>query len=160
MADAAVAEPPAAPAAAQPAAAPKAKNGYYYWHGHEKERKELGDVAPMPTHVALASETVAEAPREVVSELHKYSWCNNTKTVSVYVDVDGVDESNVAVDFQADTLTVRVRQSELAVRQLKLPLSKEINPEKCSFRLKPNQVVVKLAKGNEEDTWFDLVAKA
>lgn len=158
MADSAAVSAPAPSAGTEQA--PKPKNGYYYWHGHEKERKELGDVAPMPTHVALASEVAVASPTETVSEIHKYSWCNNAKSVSVYVEVDGVAEDNVEVQFEEAQLTVCVRDSATAVRQLKLALSKTIDAEKSSFRLKPNQVVVKLMKGKDDETWFDLVAKA
>jgi hypothetical protein len=141
---------------------PRAKNGYYYWHGHEKERKELGDVAPMPTHVPLATTDLAVTSpvEQTFSELHKYSWCNNTKTVSVYVELPEPNASNTTVVFEAATLSVQFRPSPSEVKQLKISLAKEVNPEGCSFRFKPDQVVIKLAKAKDDETWWDLVSKA
>ena len=149
-----------AAASAAVAAPPKAKNGYYYWHGHGKERKEVGDVAPLPTHVPLATEVETPAsPSQVVSQIQKYSWCNNKTSVSVYVDCEDATESNTAVSISATALEVRVTLPG-TVMQLALPLAKECNPEASSFKFKPNQVVIKLAKAKDDETWFDLVSKA
>lgn len=132
------------------------KNGYHYWHAHGRECKERGDVAPLPQHVALKQETVVtvEVPKTAIQ---KYSWCNNTKTVSVYVDFDGVAEDRVSVDFSPSRLDVNVTAADGKPHVLALELSKDIDPAKCSYRLKPNQVVLKLGKANEDETWFDLV---
>jgi hypothetical protein len=135
------------------------KTGYHYWHAHGHEKKDTGDVAPMPTHVALASEA-SNTPTEVASEIQKYSWCNNKTSVSVYVDCDGATETNTRVEFAASELAVRVELNEVHVKVLKLPLAKECDPEKSSFRFKPNQIIVKLAKAKDDETWFDLISKS
>jgi hypothetical protein len=161
---------PAVPAAetANPAASqatsgtPKQRSQYYYWHGHEKDRAAVGDVAPKTTPMLVSSSplTADMQPRvPFMTAIEKYSWCNNTKTVSVYVDFDGVEQlpsENVQVDFTKKTLAVKLNKDGKGY-ELKLKLSKEITPESSSFRMKPNQIVIKLQKADEASTWFDLV---
>lgn len=145
---------------------PPKTNSYYYWHGHEKERAKLGDVAPKTSPMLVKSEAFTEAqvsPLLKVKTISKYSWCNNTKSVSVYVDVEGVEslpQDCIKVEFDKKRLSVEVKAGGGALQQLILPLSKEISPATSSFRLKPNQIVIKLDKAGVEETWFDLVGKA
>ncbi len=144
----------------------KKDNSYYYWHGHEKDRAKVGDVAPKTSPMLVKREdTPSEyerSPLLAARPITKYSWCNNTKSVSVYIDFDGVHElpqDNIRVEFEAKKLYVQIKgpKDVSAMNVLLLRLSKEIAPEKSSFRFKPNQIVIKLDKGDSDATWYDLV---
>lgn len=163
-----------------PGAAKKNANSYYYWHGHEKERAKVGDVAPMPTPQLVSrddsrsgtavagSAQVAPAPSSLI--VKKYSWCNEAKVVSVYVDTVEADrellvEESVQVHFTRSTadVTFTTTTAEGVQRQKKLllPLSKRINDATSSFKIKPKtqQLLLKLVKSKEE-TWHELIGKA
>ena len=156
---------PANEAAASSSSSSKKKdNSYYYWHGHEKERAKVGDVAPKTSPLLVKSEALApehhRSPLLATRSITKYSWCNNTKSVSVYVDLDGVHElpqENVKVDFDVKKLSVHVKGTDGVSSVLLLRLAKDIAAEKSSFRFKPNQIVIKLDKGDSDATWYDLV---
>lgn len=157
------AEVESANAAASAAAPPRSKKGYYYWHGHEKERAKVGDVAPMPKPMkvdAPACENFDAVASTRVLPITGYSWCNNSKTVSVYVNFPevGLMEDKVSVKFQTNRTTVEVVKGS-NVHSLVLHLSHPIDAEASSFRLKPDQVVLKLNKGNVSKTWIDLTGK-
>lgn len=144
---------------------------YYYWHSHEKERAAVGDVAPKATPQLLKSEvapagepgTPAGSPILLAVPITKYSWCNNEKSVSVYVDFDGVEERSkadgaVTIEFTKRHLNVSIAAADGKQHKLTLRLSKEIDAAGSSYRFKPNQIVVKLLKPEgKTDTWFDLV---
>ncbi|CUI14225.1 Hypothetical protein, putative [Bodo saltans] len=135
----------------------KKKSQYYYWHSHEKERAKLGDVAPKTSPALVKSEAVEASPLLHQVALTKYSWCNNTNSVSVYVDFDGLSADNTKVEFSTKKLKVQVHPvSTGTAHVLQLNLAKEINHETSSFRFKPNQLVVKLVK-KDDGTWHDLV---
>lgn len=137
----------------------KKKNGYHYWHGHGKERALVGDVAPMPV-----AQKVEGAPVEfdAVASLKRvnitaYSWCDNAKSVSVYVDFKGVgaiDPSKITTKYTDKTMRVAI-ESDGKDNVLLLHLSKKINADTSSHKVKPDQLVFKLVKDSEE-TWFDL----
>lgn len=134
----------------------KKPSQYYYWHGHEKERAKLGDVAPKPVPVLVGSGDPEHSHVLKSVPITKYSWCNNTSSVSVYVDFEGVNNDNVRVEFFPKKLRVEVQLSESSVSNvLVLHLAKEIDAEKSSFRLKPNQIVIKAVK-TDDTTWYDL----
>ncbi len=144
----------------------KKDNSYYYWHGHEKDRAKVGDVAPKTSPMLVKTEDgpseYARSPLLASRPITKYSWCNNAKSVSVYVDFDGCHElpaDNINVVFETTKLLVQIKGAAEGgpLNVLLLRLSKEIAPEKSSFRLKPNQIVIKLDKGDSDATWYDLV---
>lgn len=144
----------------------KANPKYYYWHGHEKERAAVGDVAPKASPQLLKSEALpaSGSPQLRTAAISKFSWCNNEKNVSVYVDFDGVEELSkkegaVGVEFSKRHLNVQIIAESGVYHRLHLRLAKEVDCAACSSRFKPNQIVIKLVKpeGNTE-TWFDLEA--
>ncbi len=144
----------------------KKGNSYYYWHGHEKDRALVGDVAPKTSPMLVKTDDVPSeyerSPLLASRSITKYSWCNNNKSVSVYIDFDGCQDlpaANIQVHFEPHKLLVQVRGATegAPLNVLMLRLSKEIAPEKSSFRLKVNQIVIKLDKGDSDATWFDLV---
>lgn len=147
----------AAPQSAGSGSTEKKPSQYYYWHGHEKERAKVGDVAPKASPVLVKSEKVEESPLLLTTALSKYSWCNNKTSVSVYVDFDGISEDNCKVEFHEKKLKVSIHPAGTGtVHILALHLAKEIDDAASSYRLKPNQLVMKLQK-KDEATWYDLV---
>lgn len=141
----------------------KNPNSYYYWHGHEKERAKVGDVAPKTAPMLVKSEGSAEPASPFCRPIDKYSWCNNTASVSVYVDIEGVDtlpEGAVQISFKEQSFRLTITNAAGVPHLLHLHLAKKIVAEKSSIRLKPNQIVMKLVKANHEETWFDLVSGA
>jgi hypothetical protein len=142
--------------------APKTKaahgtNSYYYWHGHEKERAKVGDVAPKPSPVLVKTEAAVASPLLSAVNISKYSWADGKSVVSVYIDFDDISEEQLQVQFTERQLRVAIRPPHTAVvHSLFLRLAEGIVPEKSTYRLKRNQVVIKLSKA-EEATWYDLV---
>lgn len=135
----------------------KKPSQYYYWHGHEKERAKLGDVAPKTTPALVGTAAADHSPLLKQMSITKYSWCDNKSSVSVYVDFDGATSENTVVELHKKKLRVTVRPSESSPNYvLLLFLAKEVDDSASSFRFKPNQVVIKLAK-TDEVTWYDLI---
>ena len=137
----------------------KKRSAYHYWHGDVDNKKKTGDVAPMPVHVALASEKV-EIDTVQYKNISTYSWGNNEKTVDIYVDWSDLNADNVSVDFTPDGVCAKIQDSSNAkvCHRLNLKLSKPIVPEESKFKCKPAQLAIKVKKV-EVETWFDLEAK-
>jgi hypothetical protein len=135
----------------------KKRSAYHYWHGDVDNKKSRGDVAPMPVHVALSS-TKVEVDKVHYKPISKYSWCDNEKTVDIYVDWPELNADNVSVNFTAGTVIADVKESDVVVHRLSIKTSKSVNPEESKFRCKPAQLAIKLKKENVE-TWFDLEEK-
>ena len=147
----------------------KAHSSYHYWHTHGKQRAAVGDVAPMPVAQLVHSAPIdpsRAAPAKRTKDLSKYSWCNNNKTVSVYVPFDAIvgpaggtiEEASVSVTFTDETLKLVVDHDNCD-HVLHLALAKTIDPARSKHRVKTDQVVITVAKpeGNT-DTWFDLIS--
>ncbi|ORC88237.1 uncharacterized protein TM35_000171090 [Trypanosoma theileri] len=152
----------------------KNANLYYYWHGHEKERAKVGDVAPMPKPV-LVNKTDESSPSAAVMTypITKYSWGDGEKAVTVYVDtkLDGKETmapDTLEVVFNKRKLTVvymaNVEKSATEVvqrkKQLLLRLSKTIKANESSYKIKDatGQIVLRLVK-EEPTSWWELVDK-
>ena len=158
MFDAAAEVPPAA--ASESPSGDKAKptaSDYYYWHGSHREKVARGDLAPMPVHTALAVEHVVVDAVQY-KPVTKYSWCDNEKTVDIYVDWPNLNADAVTVQFTAGTVCAEIRESEKLVHRLHLKTSKGIDPAESKFRCKPSQLAIKLKKEPVEH-WFDLEPK-
>lgn len=138
------------------------KNGYHYWHAHGRERAEVGDVAPKPTHVPLAvtpSDASSPASRDVVKELATYSW-GDGKKVSVYVKAPFATADNTTVTYLPESVEVIVRTAPSEVHVFRKTLAQECDPAASTFRVDAQQqVVLKIAKA-KEGTWFDLASKS
>ncbi|KAH9578988.1 CS domain [Trypanosoma melophagium] len=152
----------------------KNANLYYYWHGHEKDRAKVGDVAPMPKPV-LVNKTDECSPSAAVMTypITKYSWGDGEKAVTVYVDtkLDGKETmapDTLQVVFNKRKLTLEytanVEKSATDVvqrkKQLLLRLSKAIKVNESSYKLKDatGQIVLRLVK-EEPISWWELVDK-
>lgn len=151
----------------------KKANSYYYWHGHEKERAAVGDVAPMPVPVLVKKEDAISAAPVLLQTVKKYSWTDddNGKTVSVYVQCvekegEALDEASVSVSFDEKSVTVSLvavveTTGQRTERQLKLPLAKRVNVAACTYKVKAakHEIYLKLVK-TREGKWFDLIRKS
>lgn len=148
----------------------KACNSYYYWHGHEKERAKVGDVAPMPTPVIVSRDNAATFTALEIMMAPKYSWCDGEKKVSVYVDTlkdetEKLDAESVQVEFKCNAFrvefTTQTTGGKMQQRRLHLQLSKHVNASACSYKIKPatQQVVLLLTKA-EPLRWVELVGTA
>ncbi|EPY40174.1 hypothetical protein AGDE_00740 [Angomonas deanei] len=161
----------------------KKANSYYYWHGHEKERAAVGDVAPLPTPVLVKREdvplTTPAVPRKTVA---KYAWSDGTKFVTVYIDTwasgipsatqdEAIQEESLTVQYDTQSLRVQydaTHEGRPVLREFVVPiLNKRIDPSRCSHKMKViekeneptrRQILVKLAKA-KEGTWFELIGK-
>lgn len=145
----------------------KAANSYYYWHGHEKERAKVGDVAPMPSPVlVMREESSANQSSVLTFPITKYTWADGEKAVTVYIDtnVDAKEEfveDSLNVTFSRRrcqvTFTACVTNGVRRCRELKLLLANGVQSDACSFRVKPTtkQIVLRLVKKNS-GTWNDL----
>ncbi|KAG5496287.1 hypothetical protein JKF63_02588 [Porcisia hertigi] len=150
----------------------KQANSYYYWHGHEKERAKVGDVAPMPTPQLVSKDDAATvaAPAVPTMSVSKYSWCDEDKFVSVYIDTvalegETLDGSSVEATFKDKSLKVEFvtadRSGKTRTKCFSIRLSKRIDKDRCLTKVKPKtqQILVRLAK-KVESTWMDLEGKA
>lgn len=154
-------------------AAKNKANSYYYWHGHEKERAKLGDVAPMPTpHLVSKDDTVSVAiPVVPAISVSKYSWCDGEKFVSVYVECvapgsgEVLDSDSIAATFTRNSFTITFATTDAAgkqrTKQMTTRLSKRIDGERSSTKVKPKtqEILVKLAK-RVPSVWIDLEGNA
>eukprot|EP01006_Ploeotia_vitrea_P059135 TRINITY_DN71232_c0_g1_i1.p1 TRINITY_DN71232_c0_g1~~TRINITY_DN71232_c0_g1_i1.p1 ORF type:complete len:169 (-),score=31.14 TRINITY_DN71232_c0_g1_i1:158-634(-) len=130
------------------------QNSYYYWHNHGKDKADTGDVAPPPQH-ELVAKTKVEVTR-ATKPILKFSWCDNKKTVKVYVPWPDVKEEEVSVNFQETTAELTIAGEATDNRLLLNPLKEKIVPESSSFAIKGGKEVVLTLKKKEETSWYDL----
>ena len=162
---------PATTASQSSASAKKNKvNSYYYWHGHEKERAKLGDVAPMPTPHLVSRDDNVNIVVPAIS-VAKYSWCDGDKFVSVYVETappasgEALEESTIDASFTCNAFRIAFTTVDAAgkrrAKQIVTRLSKHIDPERCSTKVRPKtqEILVKLAK-KVPSMWIDLEGNA
>jgi hypothetical protein len=159
------------PTDAQPSASAKKNkaNSYYYWHGHEKERAKLGDVAPMPTpHLVSKDDTVTVAiPVIPAISVSKYSWCDGEKFVSVYVETvppasgETLDDASIEAVFTGNSFRLSFattdKDGKRRTKQMVTRLSKRIDADRSSTKVKAKtqEILVKLAK-KVPSVWLDL----
>lgn len=147
-APAAVAPAAAAPVAAAPAPAPVAI--------------PVSKPIPVATTAPVAAPAAAAPHYESITG---WGWDQNTNYVEVLIHsgLDGVGalpKGAVTVDFTKSSFDLRVMG--LAGKNYRLRvtnLDKDIAPERSSFEVKKNRVVIKLKKAGEWDHWIDLVSK-
>lgn len=148
----------------------KAAKNYYYWHGHEKERAKVGDVAPLPVPVLVTTEAKPTVAASLPSTVKKYSWADGEKNVSIYVEV--VEESP-AEELEPSSLKVIWKKRSVFVtytvitssgvkknRVLLLHLSNNVVPDSSSHKIKESskQIYLKAAKETHE-SWMELTGK-
>lgn len=149
----------------------KASKKYYYWHGHEKERAKLGDVAPMPVPV-LVTHLGSEPPVQSLPQtVKKYSWADGEKSASIYVNIveesppEELDPSTLQVAWKAGSVTVSytvvTSSGSRKNRLLSLQLHDTIRPESCTHKIKESskQILLKAVK-EKESAWFELTGTA
>lgn len=133
------------------------QNSYHYWHDHGKERRALGDVAPMPQPKLVGTEVQPALAKRKKRTLDKYSWGDGKKFVTIYCDYPGIAEKEDAVDVKFGKSSVRLcvkEEKEDVVLEL-VRLNGRIVGDESSLKFKPDQLVIKLKK-DEERTWYDL----
>ncbi|KPI85306.1 hypothetical protein ABL78_5646 [Leptomonas seymouri] len=160
---------------AQPSAAARKNkaNSYYYWHDHEKERAKLGDVAPMPTPHLVSKDDVATVTVPVVPTIavSKYSWCDEDKFVSVYVETAPPESGETLVGDSIEAVfshnsfklvfTTMDQEGKKRTKHMVTRLSKRIDADRSSTKVKPKtqEILVKLAK-KVQSVWLDLEGNA
>lgn len=148
----------------------KASKNYYYWHGHEKERAKLGDVAPLPEPVLVTTEPAATPASLLPTCVKKYSWADGEKSVSIYVEIaeetpaEELDSSTLEVDWKKRSVTVNytviTSNGTRKKRRLVLHLSNNICPDACTHKIKESSKQIYLKAVKEDPTsWFELTGK-
>mmetsp|Transcript_34438 Transcript_34438/g.67938 ORF Transcript_34438/g.67938 Transcript_34438/m.67938 type:complete len:207 (-) Transcript_34438:120-740(-) len=95
----------------------------------------------------------------------KYAWSDGKKTVSVYVELPGLDDVpedkiSVASGEKEASLTIEAIGTPPKKRSLALKgLSEEIDGAKFTKKTGKNTVVLKMTK-KEEKTWYQLLEKS
>merc|ERR1740129_26686 len=93
----------------------------------------------------------------------KYSWADGKKRVSIYIEMDGLDEvADDALTTEAGEKDVSFTIASIGGKRRKFALSglfAEIDGVKLERRKGKNTVVLKLQK-KEEKTWYSLTEKS
>lgn len=88
-----------------------------------------------------------------VSPKLKYDWYQTDAYVTVNVLIKNLIESEVKVAYEEKYVSINLPSGEI----FNLSLSKAIVASKCSYRVKPTKIELKLKKLNE-DLWTNLEA--
>jgi len=84
----------------------------------------------------------------------KHDWYQNDAYVTVNVLIKNLEKGQVNVVFEEKSLAIHLLSDIL----FSVNLLKEIVPSKCSYRITPTKVELKLKKHNEE-SWSNLEAQ-
>jgi len=92
---------------------------------------------------------------------------HNSQYVTLYIDLPGIgsiSKDNIKCEFTSTTVDLEVHDlSGKSYRMYRDNLDKDINAEKCKYIVKPDKILIKLAKCKGEygsyDYWTDLTAK-
>lgn len=92
---------------------------------------------------------------------------HNSQFVSLYVDLPGIgslSKDNIKCQFTSSTVDLEVHDLQgKSYRMFRDNLDKDIDASKCKYVVKPDKIIIKLAKCKGEygsyDYWTDLTAK-
>ena len=144
----------------------KGANAYYYAHARAKtEQRDYGEgpkklsleeAAKLDPTIA-AGETAKETRKKRIT---KFAWGDGKKSVSVYVDFEGVKEDAVSIDWEARRVAVTIRGSADGENDHELilePLHDDIRDVKV--KVKPSKIVLVLKKATADVSWYQLTSK-
>jgi hypothetical protein len=147
-------------------------NSYYYAHARSKEFvvPENAKVVEGPgiiTGGAPVRISVGEPiqPSIVMRKIEKYSWCDDGKSVRIYVDdpsiLSHLNLSTISITFDDQALSLEVMQSGSVKHVLAFEkLEEEIDRQASTFVLKEGKrVTITLAKKDADKKWYSLYKK-
>lgn len=156
--------------------ADKGENAYYFAHNREfvvpSDAKVVSGPglvtggAPTLLSAGTSSGSIGEEVGGRIEWIKDFSWADSGEKVKVYVQLPlGVleKEDQVTVDFRTNGLDVNARATSgsVAIYRCKIdPLSADIVPDECSFRVALGKSKVTLMlKKRRDHTWYDLKKK-
>jgi len=125
-------------------------------------------VSPVKQSMANVTPSHHVQEEEVFTEIATFGWEDEgygKHKVMVYImsNIDGVGalpRNQVTCDFTPSSFDLKIKQlNGKNYRLIRHNLEKEVNPQKCSFKVKKNRVVIALWKADEKNTWMNLTAK-
>jgi len=136
-----------------------------------KQKQALLGQSSVPsntTTVTSASELPIPTPMKVekvsvdlpYNTITSYSWDQTNDTVKILVSLDNVgtlSPENVQVEFKLNTVDIKVHGLNNQNYRFSRTLN-EITPEECSFKIRPNRIVLALKK-KETGHWDKLESK-
>eukprot|EP00307_Rebecca_sp_RCC1486_P010230 CAMPEP_0119406930 /NCGR_PEP_ID=MMETSP1335-20130426/1063_1 /TAXON_ID=259385 /ORGANISM="Chrysoculter rhomboideus, Strain RCC1486" /LENGTH=200 /DNA_ID=CAMNT_0007431023 /DNA_START=19 /DNA_END=618 /DNA_ORIENTATION=- len=123
-------------------------------------RKEL--LALEDEHRTALSENIADKPSRSQpaagdNRITSYAWDQTGKFVKLYVSMDGVGQlpdDSIACEFESHAFGLTVRKPGEKDRVLHVrPLFDEIDPEKSTYAVKTDRILIKLAKKVPDTEW-------
>lgn len=95
--------------------------------------------------------------------IDKFLWSDDGALVKVFVEIQGVGAlpaDRVSCAFHELKFELKVRLDDGSVRRLAVPeLKHPIDAAASSVVVKPNKLILKLAKLDKDKFWFELLAK-
>ena len=141
----------------------KGENSYYYAHAPRQlenleEAKVVegeGIVTGGPPKLIMRHDSKAELT--AVSNIRNYSWADHDTKVTVYVEFEeNVEENKVSCSFESKKLELAYVLNNTETKRLILSrLSKNIDPEASTFRVRKNKIIIHLKKASE-GSWSKL----
>lgn len=133
---------------------------YFYWQG------KVSNTVPIeaPRLIAKTAKPIDDASStELISPIDKFLWSDDGALVKVFVELDGVGAlpaDRISCAFHELKFELKVRLDDHSVRRLAVPeLKHPIDAAASSVLVKPNKLILKLAKLDKEKFWFELLAK-
>lgn len=145
----------------------KGTNSYYYAHANTcaKEQRDYGDgprkltveeVEAMGGSNHSNSELNAKKKKKK-ARITNFAWADGKKSVSVYVNIEGVSEHDISVEWEARRVVFTIA-GEKEDRELVLDkLHDDIRDARC--KVKPSKVVLVLKKATADVSWYQLTSK-
>lgn len=123
------------------------------------------EPAPHPTYVTVS--TPIEPKFTTIDHFAFDVGSYNSQFVTIYIDMPEIGElpkENISCNFTKSTVDLQIHGLKgKNYRMYRDNFDKDIDPSHCKYLIKPNKIVVKLAKCKGEygsyDHWSDLTAK-
>lgn len=113
-----------------------------------KQIESSKSITSNPPRQTLAKSIAAAAP--------KYQYYQNDRIMTIAVLESGVHESDLMVDFQKDTLRVKLTKNGHEYTVVAGTLYDAIEPDQCKVLLRQEKVLIKLYK-TKPDHWYELL---
>jgi calcyclin binding protein len=130
------------------------------WEKQLSVEEEKSKVSAVEERSSVAAPAEKVAPRSVhYTSLSTFSWDEESEKVKIYISLEGATQEKASVDFQADSINLKIHDVNGKNYQFSIPkLAKKIVPSASKILVKPKRIILTLKKA-DFGTWYELTKK-
>ena len=149
----------------------KGKNAYYFAHAHKAngpkwDGKQEPKLLSKQTSSSLEEGTKKQCSFDYQkSNITSYAFCNNEKTVKLYLELEGVgdkctnDNGHVELESSPSSLSLVVYNYKDQPQCLRFAKLAGLI-DKATYKVKPDRIIVTLTKQTPGEEWLTMTDKA